>query len=123
MWGVIVGILWAVLVICMLILMAVILLQEGKGGGLAEAFGGAGAETFGVKATGINRFTAIVGASFVLIAVLINFGLQKERGATLVQAPPPAPQPGFDIPGLPEGFRVDPGPGGGAGVPDGGAGN
>ena len=40
-----------------LLLIVVILLQESKGGGLAEAFGGIGAETFGVKSGGINRFT------------------------------------------------------------------
>ena len=69
--GVLNTVLWVVLVISMLLLIAVILLQEGKGGGLAEAFGGAGAETFGVKAHGINKFTSFVGALFLLICVLL----------------------------------------------------
>ena len=40
------------------LLITIILLQEGKGGGLGGAFGGAGAETFGVQSGGVNRFTA-----------------------------------------------------------------
>ncbi len=55
---------------CLLIF--VILLQEPKGGGLAEAFGGMGAETFGVKSSGVNRFTVIVAAVFLLSAVVIQ---------------------------------------------------
>ena len=77
--GIIIGILWFLVVVVMLLLFAVILLQEGKGGGLAEAFGGIGAETFGVKATGINRFTAILGGTFLLLAVLINLAIRHDR--------------------------------------------
>jgi preprotein translocase subunit SecG len=47
-------------------------LQEAKGGGLAEAFGGLGAQTFGVKASGINKFTAYVAVVFILSAILIT---------------------------------------------------
>ncbi|MBI4879327.1 MAG: preprotein translocase subunit SecG [Planctomycetes bacterium] len=70
--GVIIGLLWFVFVVACLLLGLIILIQEGKGGGLGEAFGGMGAETFGVKATGVNRVTAILAAVFVLSAVLIN---------------------------------------------------
>lgn len=66
------GFLWLLLIISMLLLIGVILLQEGKGGGLAEAFGGAGAETFGVKAHGINKFTAVIGGVFLLLCVVLN---------------------------------------------------
>lgn len=66
------GFLWLLLIIAMLLLIGVILLQEGKGGGLAEAFGGAGAETFGVKAHGINKFTAVIGGVFLLLCVVLN---------------------------------------------------
>jgi len=51
---------------------AIILLQESKGGGLADAFGGLGAETFGVKAAGIHKATAIMAAIFLVSAVLIT---------------------------------------------------
>ena len=40
--GFVIAVLWILFVISMLLLMGVILLQEGKGGGLAEAFGGVG---------------------------------------------------------------------------------
>ncbi len=66
------GFLWFLLIVSMLILIGVILLQEGKGGGLAEAFGGAGAETFGVKAHGINKFTAVMSGVFLLLCVVLN---------------------------------------------------
>ena len=65
-------ILWAAFFISALLLIIVILLQEPKGGGLAEAFGGMGAQTFGVKAGGINRFTFGVFFVFSMSAVLIH---------------------------------------------------
>lgn len=49
-----------------------ILLQESKGGGLAEAFGGMGAETFGVKSGGINKVTFTLAAIFCGSALLIT---------------------------------------------------
>ena len=70
--------LWVVFAVSAVLLSVVILLQESKGGGLAEAFGGVGAETFGVKSGGINRFTfglaGVFMASAVLIHVLWNVG-------------------------------------------------
>ncbi len=65
-------ILWVLLVVSIFLLIGVILLQEGKGGGLAEAFGGVGAETFGVKAAGINKFTSIVGAIFLALCIALT---------------------------------------------------
>jgi protein translocase SecG subunit len=64
--------LWFLLLVSMFFLIAVILLQEGKGGGLAEAFGGVGAETFGVKAHGINKFTAVVGGLFLVLCIVLT---------------------------------------------------
>ena len=66
------AVLWVLLILSVVLLIGVILLQEGKGGGLAEAFGGAGAETFGVKAAGINKFTSIVGSVFLLLCVALT---------------------------------------------------
>jgi len=66
------AILWIVFLLACVLVSAVILLQEGKGGGLGEAFGGVGAQTFGVKAAGINRFTTIVACVVVLAAILIT---------------------------------------------------
>jgi preprotein translocase subunit SecG len=67
-----VTILWILFFLSACLLIFVILLQEPKGGGLAEAFGGMGAETFGVKSAGVNRFTLMVASVFVLTAVLIH---------------------------------------------------
>ena len=53
------------------LLIAVILLQERKGGGLAEAFGGMGAETFGVKSGGINKFTFALALIMVVCALTV----------------------------------------------------
>ena len=63
---------WVMFFISAILLTVLVLLQESKGGGLAEAFGGTGAETFGVKAGGINRFTFLVAAIFCGSAILIS---------------------------------------------------
>jgi preprotein translocase subunit SecG len=63
---------WVLFFLSAVLLTVVILLQESKGGGLAEAFGGVGAETFGVKAGGINRFTFLLAAIFCASAILIS---------------------------------------------------
>lgn len=63
---------WVLFFVSALLLIIVVLLQEPKGGGLAEAFGGMGAETFGVKSGGINRFTFMLAALFCGSAILIS---------------------------------------------------
>ena len=68
----IVALLWFVFVVSGLLLMLLILIQEGKGGGLGEAFGGMAAETFGVKAAGVNKATATLALIWVLSAIFIN---------------------------------------------------
>ncbi|HEU4394866.1 MAG TPA: preprotein translocase subunit SecG [Planctomycetota bacterium] len=51
------------------LLMVLVLLQEGKGGGLASALGGQGAETFGVATGGVNRITLWLAGIFLASAV------------------------------------------------------
>jgi len=63
---------WVLFFASAILLTVVVLLQESKGGGLAEAFGGTGAETFGVKSGGISRFTFLVAAVFCGSAILIS---------------------------------------------------
>ncbi|MEE9394739.1 MAG: preprotein translocase subunit SecG [Planctomycetota bacterium] len=53
------------------LLVAVILLQEGKGGGMGAAFGGVGGEAFGHGAGGINRFTGVLAGIFMVAALVI----------------------------------------------------
>ena len=77
-------------VIAALMLMLVILVQEGKGGGIAGAFGGAVGETFGVKAGSINRFTAILATVFVGLA-LIYAGISTNVQASVIAPADPAP--------------------------------
>jgi preprotein translocase subunit SecG len=63
---------WVLFFLSAVLLTIVVLLQESKGGGLAEAFGGVGAETFGVKTGGISRFTFLLAAIFCGSAILIS---------------------------------------------------
>lgn len=64
--------LWLAFFLSAFFMTVVILLQEPKGGGLAEAFGGTGAQTFGVKTGGINKFTFAIFAVFLGSAALIH---------------------------------------------------
>jgi len=63
---------WILFFVSAVLMTVVILLQESKGGGLAEAFGGTGAETFGVKSGGINRFTFLLAGIFCGSAIYIS---------------------------------------------------
>ena len=69
--GLITTLLYIVFVLAALVLITVILLQEGKGGGFGDALGVAGQQTFGVKASGIHKFTMIVAIIFMGTAVTI----------------------------------------------------
>jgi len=64
------SLLMVVFVLSALLLVLVVLLQEPKGGGLSSAFGGAGAETFGVQTGSVNRFTAWVAGIFMFSALM-----------------------------------------------------
>ncbi|MCK6480568.1 MAG: preprotein translocase subunit SecG [Planctomycetaceae bacterium] len=59
-----------------ILLMVIVLLQEGKGGGLASALGGQGAETFGVATGGVNKVTLFLAGLFLLsgLAHALSFG-------------------------------------------------
>jgi len=63
---------WILFFASSVLMTIVVLLQESKGGGLAEAFGGVGAETFGVKSAGISKFTFLLAAIFCGSAILIS---------------------------------------------------
>jgi preprotein translocase subunit SecG len=61
-----------VVIIC-LFLICLILIQRGKGGGLAGAFGGVGGSSaFGTKAGDVfTRVTTIVAAAWILISMIL----------------------------------------------------
>ena len=85
------AILWILFVLACILVSTVILLQEGKGGGLSEAFGGVGQQTFGVKAEGINKFTGWVSFAVVVLAVVIT---KMRTEDTVVQFAEPLPAQG-----------------------------
>ncbi len=62
-------------------LIGIVLMQEGKGGGLGSAFGGAGGEAFGHGVGSINRFTAYVAGSLMVIALALALILKSEMAA------------------------------------------
>lgn len=101
------GILWALFIFACLLVCGLILLQEGKGGGLGDAFGGAGAQTFGVKAQGVAKVTGYLVAFLMLIAIGITKLRTNESSVVgqLLGDPPVGEQPG----------EVDPSGGEGAG--------
>ncbi|PCJ53660.1 MAG: preprotein translocase subunit SecG [Planctomycetota bacterium] len=71
-----------------LLLILVILVQEGKGGGLGGALGGAGTETFGVRAGGVNKVTFILFGVFVLTALALHWTADgANTGSVLDLAP------------------------------------
>src|ERR1043165_5513475 len=92
-------------VIVCLVLILVVLLQQGKGGDIANAFGGGASQAaFGARsgATVLSRATAVCAVLFVLGAIIL--GILGQRGPTSVLggrtapgAPPgaatPAPAP------------------------------
>src|SRR5262245_6847057 len=104
-----------------LVLMGVVLLQQGKGGGMGAAFGGATTQVFGGRGAGniLTRATAICAAIFMITSVSLAYlsssgdrslkakvaqeaGRKKDKGqlkerskdapATSESAPTPAPE-------------------------------
>lgn len=82
-----VGLLWVLFVVSALALSLLILIQEGRGGGIAEAFGGMGQETFGSGARGVNKVTAGLAAVFLVSAILINKASQSSSSLDIPDAP------------------------------------
>lgn len=77
-------ILYTLFFLSSIFLVLIILLQEGKGGGIADAFGGAGAQTFGVRAGGVNKVTMILFGIFLLCAVFLNrMGDDANKGSLI----------------------------------------
>lgn len=77
--------LYIVFVLAAIVLVVVIILQEGKGGGLTDALGTSGQQTFGVGASGINKFTGYVGAIFLASALGIHVVNRMDLGGTAVE--------------------------------------
>ena len=94
------------LLVCLLLLL-VVLLQQGKGGDMASAFGGGGSSqtAFGARAgaTVLTRATTVLGALFMLGAIVLGIYGQRGPGSVLSgvktapapvqQSAPPVPAP------------------------------
>ena len=81
--------LYILFVAAAIILTVVILLQEGKGGSFGDALGTAGQQAFGVKASGVQRFTAWVAFAFLASAVLIHIlNNKRQNTSSLSEAAP-----------------------------------
>jgi preprotein translocase subunit SecG len=82
-------------VLVCLVLMRVILLQQGKGGDIASAFGGGGSQTaFGARAgaTVLSRATAVGAILFILGALTLGILGQQGPGSVIGgRAQPGAP--------------------------------
>ena len=80
-------------------LLVVVLLQQGKGGDIASAFGGASSQTaFGARAgaTVLTRATTILATLFMLGAFWLGIMSKSGGGGSVVSgvaAPPAAPSP------------------------------
>src|SRR5262247_3191477 len=75
----------SIYVLVCLFLILVILLQQGKGGDMASAFGGGSSQTaFGARAgaTVLTRATTVLGALFMLGAIIL--GVYGQRGPSSV---------------------------------------
>src|SRR5256885_15922180 len=104
----------AIYVLTCLTLMLVVLLQQGKGGYIANAFGGGTSQAaFGARsgATVLSRATAVCAVLFMLGAIVLGILGQRGPGSVLggrqAPAPPagsaPAPAPVVPLPSMPTG--------------------
>ena len=85
------------------ILSLLVLIQRGRGGGLAGAFGGAGGSSaFGTKTADIFiKATAVLGGVFFLLAIVTAYLMTIHRPTTVPAQPPEAPAPAEPGPAAP----------------------
>ncbi len=84
-------------IVCALLILT-ILLQQGKGGDIANAFGGGSSQAvFGARsgATLLTRATSVLAALFVIGAITLTVWGQRGPGSVVggIDAPPPAAAP------------------------------
>src|SRR3989337_3554696 len=84
----------ALYVLVCLVLSLVLLLEQGRGGGIASAFGGSSSQAaFGARsgATLLTKATAIAAVLFMLFALTLS--VLGQRGSSSVVSGTPAPPP------------------------------
>ena len=93
-----------VYVLVCFLLIVVILLQQGKGGDIANAFGGGSSQAvFGARAgaTLLTKLTTGLAAAFIVLSLTLAVWGQRGPGSVVggTEAPPPAPSiPGSPVP-------------------------
>src|SRR5687767_2762412 len=114
-----------VFIIVCIFLILLVLIQKGRGGGLASAFGGAGGNTaFGSKTGDVLTWaTSIIFGVFLVLAVALNLFANARNDASrtptaaATPAAPGAPAGGSNMPGPgPFNIPTTPDPGLGAGT-------
>jgi len=92
--------------LCSVILVLLVLIQRGRGGGLAGAFGGPGGHSaFGTKTADVFiKATAVLGAIFFILAVVTALVMRYQQSA-LWSAEEPAPAEAPAVPGTGPGER------------------
>jgi preprotein translocase subunit SecG len=85
-------------VLTCVVLMIVILLQQGKGGDIANAFGGGSSQAvFGARSGGtlLTRATYVLGALFVIGAMVLTVWGARGPGSVVggIDGPEPTPAP------------------------------
>ena len=90
-----------------LLLILVVLVQEGQGGGLGGALGGAGTETFGVRAGGVNKVTFIIFGVFILSALALHWTAEDANAGSVLDlnSAVESQDAGTTPPALPEGAQ------------------
>src|SRR5688572_3817701 len=88
-------------VLTCMVLMLVILLQQGKGGDIANAFGGGSSQAaFGARsgATVLSRATTVCAVLFVVGALVLGIVGQRGPGSVIGGRAPAAPAPAVPAP-------------------------
>ncbi len=85
-WAIFYTLLGLFLLVCLLLIL-IVLIQKGRGGGLASAFGGMGGNTaFGSKTGDVLTWaTSIVFGVFLLMAVVLNLMANHHHNEILKQ--------------------------------------
>ena len=94
----------AVYVLVCLVLSLVILLQQGRGGDIASAFGGSSSQAaFGARsgATLLTKATSIAAVLFMVFALILSMIGQRGTGSVVSGTPAPAPAATTPAPAAP----------------------
>lgn len=92
--GILIGLLYTLFAACGAFLILIVLIQRGKGGGLAGAFGGMGGHSaFGTRAGDkLMRITIGVAATWIILG-MVAVRVTSKPADTRFDAPSVAPQP------------------------------